>query len=826
MEVRLLGAFEVLRDGVLIPDEAWGRKKAKTLLKVLLTEPGRIFTQDQLIEALFEGESPKRGLENLYSRVSELRRALEPGLERGTDSSFIRRRGQGYLFDPTHAEVDTLAFQKALRRAESLAEAKDLRAAAEVFEAGVALYRGELLVEDRYEAWAEGSRSQLRDQYLEALSRLAECYEALGRLRQAISCCQRVLQLEPYREGMVRQVMEYLYRAGWRAQALDAYSEGVRALREHLDVEPAAETRALYEQISRRATEESALDPRRVAVIPFVNVGADPANELLSDGMTEELIYTLSKVAGLEVIAQTSVLKYKGLRRTVREIGRELRAGSLIEGSTQRIEGRARILVQLVDAANEAHLWAEQYDRELQDVLSVQGEIARRVAEALEVTLLAKEERAICREDAVSVEARTAYTKGRLFLSRRTPAACRKAIAFFENALIIAPDYARALTGLADAYLLLIGTISSVEGHEKARTYAEQALGLDPACAEAHTTLGYVLWQSDGNVKQAKDEFLRAIELNPNYALAHEWYAGLLAHTGRLQEACSRSESALALDPLSAGLILSYAQSLHQAGRLDEAVDEYRMALEVNPELEDAWWGLWYSLAAAWDWDRAEAITRQTIEQYPDKPFGYVNLATCIMCRGRLEEGLVEIRKALAVAGNPVPPSILDHAGHCHYFGRRYDQAIGYYRQVLGQNPSWNWEHNMIAKCCIEQNRCDEALEELDAAERMFGGADPFWNAHVHMDRGIVYVRRGETEKAEGELDALVHGSGRQNRRICAAGVLYALGRVDEALDWLEAAATARESHVAALRKVPTFDGLREHPRFQTLLKRIGLADA
>ncbi|MCK4682738.1 tetratricopeptide repeat protein, partial [Candidatus Bipolaricaulota bacterium] len=495
------------------------------------------------------------------------------------------------------------------------------------------------------------------------------------------------------------------------------------------------------------------------------------------------------------------------------------------EGSVQKVTDRARILVQLINVENEAHLWAEQYDRDMQDVLSVQGDIAQRVAAALKVQLLAKEKTAIRKGEASSPKARVAYLKGRLFLAKHTHDAYLKAIEYFEEALAIEPDYARAFTGLADTYSLMVGFISASEGYEKAKAYTQQALALDPSCAEAHATLGHVLWLRDGDILEAENEFLRAIELNPNYALAHELYAGLLRHTGRMKEACQRSENALLLDPLSASLILSYAGSLHAAGRLVEAVDQYQKALEINSELESAWWGLWYSLAAAWDWDRAEAVTRKTIEQHLENPFAYVNLATCVMCRGRLKEGLVEIRKALALAGNPKRASILLHAGHCHYFAREYEKAIKYYRQVLTRNPGWNSAHNMIAKCYIEQECYDEALEELDAAERMFGGADPFWNAHVHMDRGIIYARSGETEKAEKELEVLMRSSGRRNRRIAISGILNALGRVDETMDWLEAAATAREPHVAALLKVPIFDRTRSHPRFIALLKRIGLAD-
>jgi TolB-like protein/Flp pilus assembly protein TadD len=620
--------------------------------------------------------------------------------------------------------------------------------------------------------------------------------------------------------------MEYQHEAGQRAQALDTYNEGERALREYLDVEPSPETRALHKRISSGESRKGTkLDPRRIAVIPFVNVSPDPSNESLADGMTEELIYTLSKVAGLEVIAQTTVLKYKGARKSVAEIGQELHVGSLLEGSVQRVTDRARILVQLINVESEAHLWAEQYDRDMQDVLSVQGDIARRVAAALEVQLLAKEETAIRKGEASSPKARVAYLKGRLFLAKRTHDAYLKAIEYFEDALAIEPDYARAFTGLADAYCLMVGFISASEGYEKAKAYTQQALALDPSCAEAHATVGLIAWLSKGDVHEAKSEFLRAIELNPNYAQAHKWYASLLGHTGKVKEACQQSENALLLDPLSASLIITYAGSLYVAGRLVEAVDQYQKALEINPTMEGAWWGLWHSLAIQWDWDQAETVTRRCVEKYPDNPYAHVNLSQCIKCRGRSEEALVEIRKALAVAGDPPPLPVLVHAGYAHYFAREYEKAIDYLQQALKVNPSSNYAHNVIAKCYIQQERYDEALEELDAAERMFGGADSFWNTQVHMDRGKIYAARGEKENVEAELEALMRSSGKHNRRFAISVVLIALGRTEEAMDWLEAAATAHEFFVIILRVLPDFDRVRSHPRFQALLKRIGLAD-
>ncbi|MFC2105906.1 tetratricopeptide repeat protein [Candidatus Bipolaricaulota bacterium] len=826
--VRALGAFKVELDGVAIPDSRWPRRKTKALLKALLTNPGKTFSVDQLIDTLLPNADMEKAGANIKARISELRRVLEPGLSRGQDSQYIISIGEGYAFNVDASYwLDAEAFTEQISCTDLAFEQGHWAEAAESFEEAVALYRGEFLPEDRYEEWSQAPRDQLQGIYIETSGRQATCYMELGRYHQAIRCCQRVLSIAPHRESAVLQLMQCYSETGERSKAIEAYELGVRKLRERLNVEPSSELRALRDRIAIQATpsELDRYDSRRIAVIPFVSVSSDPSNEFLADGMTEELIYTLSKVSELEVIAQTTVLKYKGVRKSVAEIGRELHVGSLLEGSVQKVQNRARILVQLINVENETHLWSEQYDHQMQDILGVQGDIARKVATALKVQLLAKEETSIRKDEASDSEAHTSYMKGRLFLDKRTRDAYPKAIEYFEQAVSIKPDYARALAGLAEAHCLMVGRIPVKEAYAKAKAYAQRALAVDPVCAEAHVILGALAWRSEGDAHKAETEFLRSIELDPNYATAHEEYAEFLNRTGRAKEACQRSEIALALDPLSTSLVTTYAESLHAAGRLVEAVDQYQHALEISPSSEFAWWGLWYSLAIQWDWDQAETVTRRCVERYPDNPFAHVNLSQCIVCLGRMEEALIEIRKALAVAGDPPHLSVLVQTGYSHYFTRRYDEAIGYLQQVLRVNPSANYAHNALAKCFIQQGRYDGALEELDAAERMFGGADAFWSSQVNMDRGIIYAARGETEKAEAELAVLMGSSGKRNRRFAISVLLYALGRTEESMDWLEAAATAHEPFVIILGVLPECDPMRSHPRFQALLKRIGLAD-
>ncbi|UCF09782.1 MAG: winged helix-turn-helix domain-containing protein, partial [Candidatus Bipolaricaulota bacterium] len=205
LRIRLLGRFEVVRDGEPIEGDGWRRRKNETLLKVLLSDPGKAFSQDQLIEALFAGENPRKAVQNLHARVSQLRRVLEPGLDKGTDSTFILRQGQAYRFDPSaDCWIDAVAFAEEVGAAHVLADQESWGEASERFEEALGLCEGEFLPSDRYEEWSEARRSELHDLHLEGLSRLAECYEQLGRLRQAITCCQRILAVEPHRESVVR----------------------------------------------------------------------------------------------------------------------------------------------------------------------------------------------------------------------------------------------------------------------------------------------------------------------------------------------------------------------------------------------------------------------------------------------------------------------------------------------------------------------------------------------------------------------------------------------------------------------------------------------
>ncbi|MBI3459924.1 winged helix-turn-helix domain-containing protein, partial [Candidatus Acetothermia bacterium] len=249
--VKLLGRFGVWREGELI--EHWPRQKTQELLKVLVSERGRNFSQDQLIEAFFPDLNPTRALNNLQKRVSELRRVLEPNLTKGTDSQFIRQAGsreQGYYFNKeAPCQLDTEEFQKQIEAAQAAEQAERWTQVTEHYQRAVELYRGDFLVDALYEEWTIAPRERWKEKYLLALMHLAEAHARLGQLSNAIECCEKVLEKESWNEHVIRQKMLYLYHAGNQTKALDAFKTCVEALQKQLGVEPTLETCQLQEQI-------------------------------------------------------------------------------------------------------------------------------------------------------------------------------------------------------------------------------------------------------------------------------------------------------------------------------------------------------------------------------------------------------------------------------------------------------------------------------------------------------------------------------------------------------------------------------------------------
>ena len=333
------------------------------------------------------------------------------------------------------------------------------------------------------------------------------------------------------------------------------------------------------------AVETPAYANNRIAILPFANFSPDPNDEYFANGMTEEIISTVSGIGGLSVISRTSVMKYKGTSKDVEEIGRELKVGSILEGSFRKAGNKIRVTTQLIDVAGDKHLWAQNYDRNLDDVFEVQSDVAKQVAEALKVRILSPERERIEKKPTESTAAYTLYLRGRSIWNKRGPENLKKAMEYFELAVKEDPEFALGYVGQADCSVLLVDTfhINPEENLAKAKTMAEKALQLDPSLAEAHSTLGLVRC-NEFDLHRAEDEFRRAIELKPSYATAHQWYFLLLLDELRWDEARKEIEKAVELDPLS-GVIISNLGAYYYCKRdYSRAAEEYRTAVELGFE--------------------------------------------------------------------------------------------------------------------------------------------------------------------------------------------------------------------------------------------------
>jgi len=327
---------------------------------------------------------------------------------------------------------------------------------------------------------------------------------------------------------------------------------------------------------------EVGADKNRIAVLPFTNMSPDPQDEYFADGMTEELISTISGIGELSVISRTSVMRFKGTNKSIEEIGRELKVGALLEGSVRKAENMIRVTAQLIDVDSDRHLWAKSYDRELRGIFAIQSDIASKIAEALRVRLVPGREPA--RKHAENIEAYTLYLKGRSLWNKRDREGVLGSLKMFEKATKIDPDYARAYAGLADAYYIAAtyGFMDRADGLAKSKEVATKALDLDEMLAEAHASLGINLLD-DLRYEEAQREFQRAVELNPSYATAHHWFCMCLREMGRMKEAMEEIEKARELDPLSPVITDNVGETNLLIGRLDEAIATYDKLAENEP---------------------------------------------------------------------------------------------------------------------------------------------------------------------------------------------------------------------------------------------------
>ena len=456
-------------------------------------------------------------------------------------------------------------------------------------------------------------------------------------------------------------------------------------------------------------------DPRlMLAVLPFENLTGDPAQDYFSDGLTEEMISQLGILdpTHLGVIARTSVMRYKNNQEQLGQIGRELGVQYVLEGSVRRDAKKVRVSAQLIQMSDQTPLWTRQYDRELRTLLGLQDEITHEIADEIHLTLGKDRRTRAAGQPRISesYEAHDLYLKGRYFWNKRTPEGFREAIKYFQQATEKDPSYARAYAGLADCYVLLpeYSEIPQAEFMAKARVAALKALQLDEGLAEAHTSLALITENYDWDWQTAEKEYRRAIELNPNYATAHHWYAEYLTWLGRFDEALRESERARRLDPLS-----------------------------------------------------------------------------------------------LIIASDN---------GTIFYFSRQYDRAEETFNAVLEMEPAFPRAH-MVRLVYAEKGQFANALADV---EKYSPHSTPW-------DLAYLLGRSGHAAAAQRALEEVL------TRRppVDPAAIAWSyigMGNKEQALAWLEKAYAQHSNGMVTLKVEPGWDPLRSDPRFQDLLRRVGLA--
>jgi len=455
-----------------------------------------------------------------------------------------------------------------------------------------------------------------------------------------------------------------------------------------------------------------------LAVLPLENLSRDPEQEYFADGMTEALITDLSKVAALRVISRTSVMQYKGVKKPLPQIAKELNVDGVVEGSVERFGDQVRITAQLIQASTDTHLWAESYERDLRNVMALQDDVARAIASAIKVKLTPQEQTHLASAMPINPEAYDAYLRGRFYWNRRSQAGLKKAIEYFQGAIKKDPNYALAYAGLADAYALS-GGIYGMEPPRKifptAKAAALKALELDGTITESHTSLAMIKFWFDWDWSGAEKEFQRALELNPRYSSAHQWYAWDLAAMARFEEAIAETKRALENDPLSLPVNTSAIILYCLERRFDHAVEHCQKTLELDP-----------------DFARAHGNCGLVYQQ-----------------KTMFEEAIREFKKAVDISkGSSLYLGLL---GHAYALANKRAEAM----KILDE---------------LKQRTKQEYIPPYDIA--------------------VIYL---------------------------------GLGEKDEFFAWLQKAYEDRSAWLPCLKVDPVYDPVRSDPRFQDLLRRIGL---
>jgi TolB-like protein/DNA-binding winged helix-turn-helix (wHTH) protein/Flp pilus assembly protein TadD len=401
---------------------------------------------------------------------------------------------------------------------------------------------------------------------------------------------------------------------------------------------------------------------RSIAVLPLENLSGDASQNYFADGMTDDLITDLAQISALRVISRTSVMVYKGARKPLPQIARELNVDAVVEGTVLRSGDQVRITAQLIEASTDKHLWSQSYEGELRDTLALQNRVASAIADQIRINLTPQEQAALKNVKVVNPEAYESYLKGRYFWNKRTPDGLKVALAYFKETIEEDPKYAQAYSGLADTYALLgdwqYAVMTPKEAFPDAKSAALKALELDSGLGEAHNSLAFVLDGFDWDFDAAGKEFRRAIELNPGYATAHHWYAWHLSLLGRFDEAIAEMKKAQNLDPLSLIINADLAELLVLAHHYDESIAQSRKTIEMDPNFALAHNQLAQAYLQKHVYDQAVIELKKAVQLSGDSPTCIANLARAYVASGKRSEAeklLGDLKKRSSAAYSNAP---------------------------------------------------------------------------------------------------------------------------------------------------------------------------
>jgi DNA-binding SARP family transcriptional activator/TolB-like protein/Flp pilus assembly protein TadD len=686
LELHLLGPARILVDGVAVEERQWTRRKSKALVKLLALSPHHQLHREQLMETLWPEAEPELAANNLHKAIHAARRALEPELKSGADSRFIVTHDQQVsLRSPGEPWIDADEFAARARAALKAPEIAACESALELYEGELleedryedwaaprreqlSLLAQKLIAKLARLYEASGQLQQSIEQHHRLLSfdaineaahrDLMRLYAASGSRHQALQQYQhcrdalrKELDAEP--EPATKKLHEQIV-AGQIAPPVNdepavpvAAPTSVKATPVTAQIAQTAQAKRPLQRAAfiaapvailaaviaaifyYRAANDRTIDS--IAVLPFTSstiTGDNAEFEYLSDGISESVINSLSQLPQLRVTARTTAFRYKNRGVDPLAAGREMKVEAIVTGKLIKQGDAVTIQADLINVEDGAQLWGARYDRKLADITSLQTDIARDISEKLRSRLTSEEQQRVAKQHTANANAYQAYLKGRYYWNRRKVADIQQAVQFFNEAIKHDPGYAFAYAGLADSYHTLSSLqLPPTDAIPLARQAARRALELDDQVAGAQASLAVGTWRFDWNWAEAERGFKRAIELDPNYAPAHQWYGQLLTYQKKFDAGLAELRRAQQLDPLSPVITLNLGLPPYFSRDYDAALAQFRRAFEFQP----------------------------------DFPFAHFFIGWALEQKRQLPEALAEFQKAVAIDPTPSAWAYLGH---------------------------------------------------------------------------------------------------------------------------------------------------------------------